>query len=199
MKRRHSIISIFLLVSLLASCGGNTAPEVTDQQTTDSEPETTKYADSVPELNFDGYEFRTIEQDSTRNSFFSEEETGEYMNDAIYKRNTATEERFGVKFAETVKQAYDVLDKTVSNSVMSGTDEFDLVFGQMFNSAKSAVNGGYVDWNTIPYVDFDKPWYTKSIQEASVGGELLLIESDLCVMYTEQTWLMAYNKTKADE
>ena len=113
MKRRHSIISIFLLVSLLASCGGTTEPEVTDQQTTDSEPETTKYADSVPELNFDGYEFRTIEQDSTRNSFFSEEETGEYMNDAIYKRNTATEERFGVKFAETVKQAYDVLDKTV--------------------------------------------------------------------------------------
>lgn len=199
MKRRHSIISIFLLVSLLASCGGTTEPEVTDQQTTDSEPETTKYADSVPELNFDGYEFRTIEQDSTRNSFFSEEETGEYMNDAIYKRNTATEERFGVKFAETVKQAYDVLDKTVSNSVMSGTDEFDLVFGQMFNSAKSAMNGGYVDWNTIPYVDFEKPWYTKSIQEASVGGNLLLIESDLCVMYTEQTWLMAYNKTKADE
>ncbi len=200
MKRKYSFISLLLLVSLLASCGGGAAdPVVTDPQTSETEPETTKYADSVPEMNFDGYEFRTIEQDSTRNSFFAEEETGEYVNDAIYNRNKDTEDRFGVKFVETVRQNYNELDKTVMNSIMSGSDEFDLVFGQMFGSARSAVNGGYVDWNTIPYVDFSNPWYTKSIQEASVGDKLLLIESDLCVMYAEQTWLMAYNKTKADE
>ena len=200
MKRKYSFISLLLLVSLLASCGGGAAdPVVTDPQTTEEEPETTKYADAVPELNFGGYEFRTIEQDSTRNSFFAEEETGEYVNDAIYNRNKNTEDRFGVKFVETVRQSYNELDKTVMNSIISGSDEFDLVFGQMFGSARSAVNGGYVDWNTIPYVDFSNPWYTKSIQEASVGDKLLLIESDLCVMYAEQTWLMAYNKTKADE
>ena len=200
MKRKYSFISLLLLVSLLASCGGGaTDPVVTDPQTSETEPETTKYADAVPELNFDGYEFRTIEQDSTRNSFYAEEETGEYVNDAIYNRNKDTEDRFGVKFVETVRQSYNELDKTVMNSIMSGSDEFDLVFGQMFGSARSAVNGGYVDWNTIPYVDFSNPWYTKSIQEASVGDKLLLIESDLCVMYAEQTWLMAYNKTKADE
>ncbi len=200
MKHKYSFISLLLLVSLLASCGGGAAdPVVTDPQTSETEPETTKYADSVPEMNFDGYEFRTIEQDSTRNSFFAEEETGEYVNDAIYNRNKDTEDRFGVKFVETVRQSYNELDKTVMNSIMSGSDEFDLVFGQMFGSARSAVNGGYVDWNTIPYVDFSNPWYTKSIQEASVGDKLLLIESDLCVMYAEQTWLMAYNKTKADE
>ena len=200
MKRKYSFISMLLLVSLLASCGGGaTDPVVTDPQTSETEPETTKYADAVPELNFDGYEFRTIEQDSTRNSFYAEEETGEYVNDAIYNRNKDTEDRFGVKFVETVRQSYNELDKTVMNSIMSGSDEFDLVFGQMFGSARSAVNGGYVDWNTIPYVDFSNPWYTKSIQEASVGDKLLLIESDLCVMYAEQTWLMAYNKTKADE
>ena len=199
MKRTANFISLILLAAILASCGGTSGEVETDPQTTEPEPETTKYADSVPELNFGGYIFRTVEQDSTKNSFYADEETGEYVSDAIFKRNAKTEDRFGVKFAKTLQQNYLEVDKTVMNSVMSGSDEFDLVFGQMFGSAGSAANGGYVDWNTIPYVNFDNPWYTKSIQEASVGDKLLLIESDLCVMYTEQTWFMAYNKTKADE
>ncbi len=200
MKHAKSIISLLILMSLLGSCGeGSVSNDSTDSQSDGSYDETTGYADSVPELNFGGYEFRTIEQESTKNSFYSAEETGEYVSDAVYRRNSKTEERFGVKFAETLKIQYDALDKMVTSSIMSGSDEFDLVFGQMFTSARSAANGGYVDWNSIPYVDFSKPWYTKSIQNASVGNRLFLIESDLCIMYAEQTWLMAYNKTKAEE
>lgn len=194
------LAAILLLVSLLVSCGEQPVEDSSDSSSeTTTEVETEKYADNVPELNFGGYEFRTIEQESTKNSFYAEESVGESVSDAIYKRNRATEERFGVTITQTMRQQYSELIKTVTNSVMSQSDEFDLVFGQMFSSAQSAVNGLYVDWNTIPYVDLENPWYTKSIEEASVGSYLPLIESDLCVMYTEQTWLIAYNKTKAAE
>lgn len=202
MNKSKRFASMLLLASLLVSCGEqggtNLIDSSSDSDTTVGE-ETTKYADKVPELNFNGYEFRTIEQESTKNSFYAEEAIGETVNDAIYKRNRDTEDRFNIVLVETVRQKYTDIVQTVTNSVMSQTDEFDLIFGQMFGSAQSAVKGLYVDWNTLPYVDLEQPWYTKSIEEASVGSYLPLIESDLCVMYTEQTWLMAYNKTKAEE
>lgn len=205
-KNIKEMTSMFILASLLislASCGsssdsGNdtTAADTSDDTTAEV---TTALTDEVPKLDFGGKEFRTIEQESTENSFYQEEATGEVVSDAIYNRNADMEERFNVKFTPTERKLSYEIRKLLEQSVLAGSDDYDLVFGQIFNTASLATNGILGDWNSVPYMDFDKPWYTKSIQDASVGDNLYMIESDLCIMYTEQTWLLVYNKTKAAE
>lgn len=205
-KSSVKMTSLFILAAMLASlasCGsssdsGNdtTAADTSDDTTAEV---TTALTDAVPKLDFGGREFRTIEQESTENSFYQEEATGEVVSDAIYNRNADMEERFNIKFTPTErKQFYDIA-KLLEQSVLSGSDDYDLVFGQLFSTAPLATKGILGDWNSVPYMDFNKPWYTKSIQDASIGDRLYMIESDLCIMYTEQTWMLVYNKTKAAE
>lgn len=167
-------------------------------ETTSAEVKT-ELTDEVPELDFGGAEFRTIEQNSVIIGFYSEESNGEVVNDAIFTRNRAIEERFNIVLTETQRAVYGDISTLVNKTVMSGNNEFELVFGQMYKSAADAQNGNFIDWNEIPYVNFTKPWYVKSINDATVGGKLYIIESDLSTSYFEQTWMMLYNKTKADE
>ena len=203
-KNSAKMTSLFILAAMLASlasCGsssdsGNVTTAADTSGDTTAEV-TTVLTDEVPQLDFGGREFRTIEQESTDNSFYQEEATGEIVSDAIYNRNADIEERFNVKFTPTERKAFNEIGSLLEKSVLSGSDEYDLVFGQIFNTAGLATKGILGDWNSVPYMDFNKPWYTKSIQEASVGDKLYMIESDLCIMYTEQTWLLVYNKTKA--
>ena len=188
--------------TLTAACGGEAAENVVTESTDTTETtatETTALTDSVPELDFDGAQFRTIEQSSTSYGMYTAEANGDVVNDAIFDRNGRIEERFNIEFIETQRMTSGEISNMVSKAVMSGSDEFDLVFGQMYESARDAQSGIFLDWNTIPYVDFDKPWYVKSISDAAVGGKLYLIESELSLGYSQQTWMMLYNKTKADE
>ena len=191
-----------LALSLTAvSCRQESASDDTSApaDSTSTAAEDTELHDEVPDLDFGGALFRTIEQVSTAYGMYSAEANGDVVNDAIYDRNRAIEERFNITFAETQKENEGDISSIIKKSVMSGGDDYDLVFGQMYNSASDSQSGIFLDWNEVPYVDFTKPWYVKSISDATVGGKLYLIESELSLGYFQQTWMMLYNKTKAEE
>lgn len=178
-----------------------TAPAVSDGEVTAPATETTvdpnAPLDNLPEdLKFDGMHFRTIQQNSTL-PCTAEEETGEIINDTIYARNRSVEERFGVVIDPVRAEVYGDISTIIVSCVQAGSDDYDLVLGQMYRSATDALKGLFADWNKIPYIDLTQPWYTKSIQDAAVGERLELINSDFCMAYTQQTWMMLYNKTQA--
>ena len=198
-----------LTASAAVGCGDNGAePSQTSAQTdgastngaSGEETASGILTDRVPTLDFKGAEFRTLEQNSVATYELSPEENdGDVVSDAIWNRARSMEERFNVVIKPTVKLEYTTLSDNVTNSVMSDSDDYDLVFGQMYRSGADAQSGIFYDWNSIPYVDFGNPWYTKSIAEAQVGDKLYMIESDLSITYFQQTWMMLYNKTKAEE
>lgn len=107
MKTRILASALFLALLLSSCSGAGNAPAVTsDDQTTppETETETTALSDNVPVLDFGGAEFRTIEQSSTKYSFYSAEATGDIISDTIYERNSKIEERFNVTFAPTISE-----------------------------------------------------------------------------------------------
>ena len=73
---------------LLTACGSDSQDAETttdlDNATTPIE-ETTILTDDVPELDFDGAQFRTIEQESTYYGFYTEEANGDVLNDVIFE------------------------------------------------------------------------------------------------------------------
>mgnify|MGYP004546471317 CR=1 FL=1 len=99
MKKNLFALCLAILL-LLSSCGGtpSDAPETTPGGTA-SESETEKPRDSLPsDLDFGG---RTVtlfvDRDMSIVEYFSDE-TGDVVDDAVYKRNLAVQERLGVKF-----------------------------------------------------------------------------------------------------
>lgn len=102
-------------------------------------------------------------------------------------------------FAPTIQEWYTDITKLVKQSVMAGGDDYDLVFGQIFDTSTLAINGMCLDWNLLPHMDFTKPWYTANIQQASIGDKLFMIESDLSTSYTDQTWMVVFNRSKAEQ
>ena len=203
-SRKAAFMLALLLAFSAASCG-DTAESSTEKtnrvgNTSEiTETSTEKLTDKVPDVKFDGKEFRTIEQNSNINPLGLEESDGDVVNDAVCDSARKAEDRFDVKIVPTTLIVYGELSKAVMKAVMSDSDEYDLVFGQMFKSGSDAQQGIYMEWQKVPYVNFENPWYVKSINDATVGDKLYMIESELSMTYHKQTWMIVYNKTKAGE
>lgn len=207
---KKNIYTPFLLMLLaasaaLAACGDSGAKTPTADTSPVKDPAETVVTedpdllkDTVPELDFGGAPFRTIQQNPGRYGFYVGEETGDLVADALYKRIQNVEERLNIDVLETECILWNEVSDRLHQSVMAGGDDYDLVLNQIFRSGSDAIGGYLYDWNQIPYVTLSQPWYTKSIQDASIGERLYMIESDLSTGYLNQTWFILFNKTIAN-
>ena len=212
MKKRLS--ALLLLLALLTSCS-STDPGRVETGTTgaetdtapvssaETEPETTdprNIPDEVPELNFNGESFRSIGQSSAKQDIYVAEESGEVLNDAIYARNRYVEERLGVVIAPMEAVWYTALSAQIKQCVNAGDDAYDLVLGQMAQSGSDALGGIYQNWYNIEHMDFEKPWYPKSVtnDSASINGRMYTIVSDMLISFASNTWAIVYDKVEAD-
>ena len=104
------LLCLLFLAEALAACdggGGTETPAETTAPTETEEPGETKEGDRVVrelsdvpnELRYDGTTFCFATR-STAGSIYAEEIKGEKVNDAVYQRNSITEERFGIKIEE---------------------------------------------------------------------------------------------------
>ncbi|MGM9625829.1 MAG: hypothetical protein ACI3XM_08990 [Eubacteriales bacterium] len=205
MKKQLVLCSALLFAAsfLLASCQNQPNGATRTQETaSDTASITTEakdsHSDTVPDLDFGGAAFRTIQQNPGKYGFYTDAENGDMVNDVLYKRIRNAEERLNIDVTETECMVYsDVADHLIQ-AVLSGSDDYDLVLNQIFRSGSVAIENYLYDWNEIPYIQLSQPWYTKSIQDASLGNSLYMIESDLSISYMNQTWFILYNKTITD-
>ncbi len=205
--RAASLLTAVLTVSVfLAACAG---PEAVPADTGTASAETAAVTDSLgarreiqdglPEYDFDGAVLRAIVQDSCAYDFWAEAETGDALDDSIFYRNRSVEERFNVDIADPQVESYGDISTVVRGSVNAGDDEFDLILGQMETTGADALNGIFLNWHEIPYLDFAKPWYPKSVIEdaATVNGRMFSLMSDMLLSYAQQTWCLIFDKADA--
>lgn len=205
--KRILAFALALLASAPAalSCGDNTgSPASTDAGNTQSEAVTealtgrAAVSDNVPELNFEGADFRTLTQTSTINDFWVEGETGDILNDAMFNRNRRIEERFNIHFADVYGVDLGDVSKILKNCVTSGDDAYELVSGQMEQSGNDALGGYFMNWYDVPYMDFTAPWYPSNLVDvATVNGKMFIVASDMCMSYVDNTGCFYYDKVKA--
>ncbi|MBQ2709692.1 MAG: hypothetical protein IJF67_15580 [Clostridia bacterium] len=101
-------------------------------------------------MDFGGEEFVITINNYTgcEEGFLAEEQTGDVLSDAVYRRNVAVEERFNVKL-DIISGNYNDLITQVSASVTSGEDYYQLL-NQHVNSAALWVNEGILNnWHDI--------------------------------------------------
>ena len=203
-----ALLSCLTLAGLI-SCGGdttdnppvteNTAPEaVTEAETApmDSLEARKLVSDDVPDMDFGGKDFRIFYQKRYTTDAVSPDgkESGDVLNDAVYRRNVAMEERFNVKIVG-IEGEEDAMVSTMMKSVAAGDDTCELFLGHTALSGKAALSGYFRNWYEIPYIDFEKPWFPQStIEQLRINDRMYMAMSDMCIAFASNTYCVYYNK-----
>ena len=197
-------ITMFLLCTMLASCGGTETPDAaaeTSADTTSAAVTEDEIKPDLPDKTFDGETITIFQRAETKylKDFYVEEATGDILDDAIFARNSSVSEQFGVEF-ELVLSANDYGSDAV-NTIMAGDDAYDLIVPHARHAFKYTGQGLALNWNTdLAYVDLDKPWWSDDARAAfSFCGNLYTMVGDISYMNLAATNAMLFNKALFDE
>lgn len=137
---------------------------IVDAENTAVEEETAVVTDNVPEYNFNGAEFivASVDNPNFSNIYVVDEETGEILNDSIYKRTAYIEERFNVKMKEIFVADGDVPAR-FRREVQSGSQSFHIFNMRCDHALPFWTDGSLVPWDTIPNIDLTKEYWDQSI------------------------------------
>ncbi len=189
------IAKLLVLAMLLATCAGcgNNASETTADTTAnnnttpvETESETLYEPDDLPaDLNFGGKTVTTFGWTGIDQiEFFVEEANGEIVNDAVFQRNLQVEDRLDVTLEYRLEPGANPdrasWVKTISQSITAGDSAYDIAAGYSMAGASLAVANMLIDLNNLDYLNFEKPWWPKSLQsEATCGGKLYFCSGDI--------------------
>ena len=177
MKRNNSL-SALLIVSLLLSVSCGETSESHETTATSAEESTTELSgrkgtpDSLPaDLDFDGQTITLISRQDVelfKWEFYSEEQTGDILNDAVYKRNRAVEDRLNISLevmlAEGTWGKWDTFFGLIKGSALAGDGSVDIVPFYAFEQAGLASQGLYMNLLDLDYLDLDKPWWNQNVK-----------------------------------
>ena len=207
--KRHWFSFLLALLLILTSCGNAATPEETAQTPEDApvevpeeeteETDARNIKDDVPQLDFGSGSFRSIGQSSGNKDIYAAEETGEALNDAIYIRNRSVEERLNIVIEPMEEIWYTDLSSKIHQCVLGGDDAYELILGQMEQSGADSQEGIFRNWYDVPYTDFSKPWYPKSVTDrsASINGKMYIVVSDMLITFASNTWAVVFDKVRA--
>ena len=166
--------------------GGDAASEAADRPGPD-----------LPEVKFEGYEMSFLTRNEKHMIFvskdiFAAEENGDVINDAVYRRNSLIEDRYGIKISmEAVENPYMFIQKLVS----SGDCPYDAMIEATIGSVTLSAKNMLVDLKTVPRIDLKKPWWDQTLtKELTIAGKLFCGVSDLVVADKDGTWGLLFNK-----
>lgn len=215
MKRISRILVVLLLLAMVLPLAVSCAETVDSADTTlpaqteapsgdvvETEPEETLFALSdIPEdLRFDGETVKILYWNDVPNvEFFVEDQTGESVNDAIYKRNLNVQERFGITLEYSGTKGdfnnQSSFVNTCVNSTQSGSDAYDIFCGYSMTGATLMTQGVAQDLTEYDVMEFDKPWWPKSlIDKASVNGGIYFASGDISTNFIHMMYLTMFNK-----
>jgi len=202
-----ALLAALLFGQILFSCAengegikdGDAAKNPAAEEGAETAKDPRDISDGLPEADLGGAKFSILSRSERNYEFFSEGETGEVINDNVYRRNRKVEERFKTEIdVVEVMGDWDSRDKfmnTFKNSVLAGDGAYDLVAGYQAYFMSATTDGWLYDINSLPYIDQKKPWWASSVfDELTVNGKLYIMAGDLSLTMWEYMYGIYFNK-----
>ncbi len=192
MKKRQ-ITALLLALTLglsVCACGNDTKNPSGDDTSADTSADTSDANEltlNLPKnLDYTGHTvtYLAVEKYPSHFKLITAEDTkGDVLEEAGYKRALAVNDLLGVEF-DKYETALDVVP-TLNASVMSGEDTFDFVLPHCQIGTAALVSGGLLlPWEELDYVDFNKPWWNKRMQDTvSVAGKTFFAAGDITMTW----------------
>ena len=179
-------------------------------ESTPSEDEENPYEEiGLPDgLNYGNNEFTIVHWNPYQPEFFVDEEdqNGDPINDAIYKRNLYTEDLLGIEFnfienedegnSESQMGLWCEELKNIASDPSTPVDLF-AAYSRVLSSA--TVRGLNQDVAIYENLDLKKEWWPSAIiDELAIDGKLFIITGELSTNVLHNMYAIFYNKTMAE-
>ncbi|MHC1696056.1 MAG: hypothetical protein AB9835_12485 [Eubacteriales bacterium] len=203
MRRIISLsLALLFVLGFFVSCAEEGSPAVSTTENTvptteAAQPTTEKLLPDLPDMDFEGHSFTFLLKGDEHSEWASldiasEGENGEVINDSIYNRNIAVEEKYNIKIAWN--RTGDV-NGTFKKSYAAGDDLYDAFMPDLPSASIHARSGMLYDLKQLQYIDLSKPWWdSRAAEELTVGGRLLYCVSDISYTAIDTIWIMMFNK-----
>ena len=169
-----------------------------DQQQSETAQENQKILSDAPVKDFENYEYRILSRGESYTLWegtdaAADEENGDLINDAVYKRNRTIEGRYNIQIVNIPSS--DIL-ASAKKAISSGSDEYDIMMGALSGFADTLSMGGMLaDMKKIPYLDLARPWYDqKANSDLTIANKLYVTISNIGKVDKDATWSYLFNK-----
>ena len=212
MKKTLCIFFVVLFVfGAFASCAENPAEtnEVTTKQGEKTETETeatvtsepTKadiaqsFLDKLPQTKYNR-EFNILCMAGVGNSekeIWAEEASSEPIEDAVFRRNAAMFDVFGVTIT---KNAVASVSTAAQNDIKANAQSYDLIMANGPDTGALAQNGYLYNFLDLKdYMNLDQEWWDPgTLRDCAVNGKVFFMNGDINILDNDVTWIMLFNK-----
>ncbi|MCI8589569.1 MAG: extracellular solute-binding protein [Clostridiales bacterium] len=202
MKKILAMLLVFVMVlCVFASCkkddGGSTG------STEPSNSANYEWPTNLDYSGFDGYDFRILTWGSLGGShwgafefYYNKDLQGDVVNDAVLERDKKLEEKLNINISYIEQQGGDEFLNRARQSILAGTDDFDLISANLHNAATMATEGlllDLMDYSDILNLQEDY-WDQSANAQLSVNNHLYFTISDLTLVDKQATWVVYFVK-----
>ncbi len=217
MKHKHFralawIFTLCTLIPVAASCGdaadsGGSAASDTDAVAVQTETSVETEAidplearklvdDELGEVDLQGYTYRIATSAGHGETLFCEAMTGDTIDDAVFMRNAAVEDRFNCNIVLALDRDYATASAQVTKAVKAGEDAHDIVSMHVVQLGMISLSDYFMNWYDIPHIDFDKPWWSASTKNDLTYNDVCVTAiGDMALSAFSAAYCVFYNKT----
>jgi len=220
MKRILSALLALLMLcpAVLTSCGDDSASgqpsDTSSAETTSAEVSTEPVFDDGLDDSTDlkGYEIHFIGKGESFGSFrvydvYAAEETGDLIEDAVYKRNRKIEEQYNFKIKFTTSEGSingpsngNRPGEIVQKLILAGDDTYDVIYDGLTRLTPLAQNGSLYDFNDMDHINFAQPWWDEQMnsQLSLLGKQFFACGSHMLGPY-DGLYCILFNKKLVED
>ncbi len=192
-KKLALLLALIMIFSVLMGACKKSEDEDSNQTTVttvDNGPATDANGyllDSLPELDFGGKQINVLSWDGSP-AEFHDETTADTVLNSLWERQINVENRLKVDFNIVYEKGTnyyvsDFLSKI--NIGLQDEDGYDLIVQYSGVGMMGAVQGYYHNMLNCEYLDFEKPWWPKNLQEClNISDSIYSVSGDISVTCT---------------
>lgn len=215
MKKTLAMLLVLLLAAsavTATSCSGEsnadvdaTTPAETENSASD-EGETTeqRLEPDLPDITFTGesmnfYGYRVVDIEPYFFDIYSEGETGEPLNDAVFQRNRTIEERYDITINYT-EDYYTNFNDNIKANVMAGDNIYDVLLPMGHCFAHLYSSNVFYNLHDIEYLNFENPWWDqKAVEAFTLAGYMPVTVSDININSMGVAAAVFFNKKLVED
>ncbi|MDD4772149.1 MAG: extracellular solute-binding protein [Eubacteriales bacterium] len=184
--KQYKITVLLLGLLLLAYSGVPDDSPVQTPAAPETEPEgafadRSKVKDGIGSYDFGGAVFDIVlSTEQMEEPYLAESETGDLVNDAVFRRTLAIEERFNTELEHhDTGGNWNEVAEAVRKSVSAGDNAYDLGVAHTFIGLTGLMTAGSLyDWKGLPVVDMQREWWNSTAGEKLAVDNILLTASN---------------------
>lgn len=209
MKKIGLLLLSIIFLQIITSCAadiveniGSVAGDTDHVETTAAITDNRSLIDDLPNMDYEGYTFsmHTRTQPHFQSAIMVEEQNGETLNDAIYDRNIAIEERFNIQFYEIYDPNSSSPTTTARKVILAGDDTYDMLILGGSGLMDLAVEGLIYSVSELPYIDLTKDYWDHTVNdELSFCGEQYFASGAMNLTSYDFTHVLCFNKTMIND